>query len=326
MNLSNIKKKILFVMSVIVCVVLLIEMIPLFEHVNKEEVSNSNNWMSTIDDSKRLSDINIPGTHDSATQYIELPFFSRCQDLSIQQQLSAGIRYLDIRLAISGEKLKLMHDFTHASVSIMPFSNHLLLDDVLEDCYEFLEKNPTETIVFVVRHEYGNESKTEFQKILNAYIQENRENWYLGHEIPILKEARGKIVLMRRYEDEAHLMSEAGLPIGWGEDNEFFKVASYTQFDSYSLIVQDLYDRDYEEKWKAFSLLIDYLEKENTDDICINFLSTKGSFVVGHPYYYAHQLNRKFMNRKLHSHQKYGWIILDFADAKLARHIYESNG
>ena len=61
----------------------------------------SADWMADLDDGLRLNEIVLPGTHDSATQYVQLAFFSKCQALSIGEQLEAGYRYLDIRLGLS---------------------------------------------------------------------------------------------------------------------------------------------------------------------------------------------------------------------------------
>lgn len=75
--------------------------------------------MSSVDGNLKLNEINIPGTHDSATQYVKLALFSKCQCLNIKEQLDAGFRYLDIRLAVDNEKLKLVHGFTPAKQTII---------------------------------------------------------------------------------------------------------------------------------------------------------------------------------------------------------------
>ena len=55
--------------------------------------------------------------------------------------------------------------------------------------------------------------------------------------------------------------------------------------------------------------------------MAIHFLSTKGTATFGHPYRYARALNGKLMEREELS----GWIVVDFASAPLAEHIYEFN-
>lgn len=59
---------------------------------------SGNNWMSGIKDDTAISDISMPGTHDSGTQNVDLPIWSKTQNLSISEQLNIGVRYFDLRL------------------------------------------------------------------------------------------------------------------------------------------------------------------------------------------------------------------------------------
>lgn len=54
--------------------------------------------MENISKDTKLSELSIPGTHDSATQYLSLSPIFQCQDTDIQTQLENVYRYLDIRL------------------------------------------------------------------------------------------------------------------------------------------------------------------------------------------------------------------------------------
>jgi 1-phosphatidylinositol phosphodiesterase len=60
------------------------------------------NWMSRIDDSKKIVLINIPGTHDSAAYCMNRISFkcAKTQELTIAQQLEIGIRDFDISLIV----------------------------------------------------------------------------------------------------------------------------------------------------------------------------------------------------------------------------------
>ena len=60
----------------------------------------ADDWMAEIDGKTKLSNISLPGTHDSCTQFIGLSYVFRCQNSSIKAQLENGYRYLDIRLAL----------------------------------------------------------------------------------------------------------------------------------------------------------------------------------------------------------------------------------
>ena len=90
-----------------------------------ENSLNGKNWMSGIPDDRYLCEINLPGTHDSATaycknttdNYVQLlgrPVFNsgeyaRTQSLTLPEQLNAGVRYLDLRLSAKQGELLLCH-------------------------------------------------------------------------------------------------------------------------------------------------------------------------------------------------------------------------
>lgn len=102
------------------------------------------NWMIDIPDTTKISDITIPGTHDSCAFRVQYPFFSKCQSKTITKQLNSGIRYLDIRVEKDGERLKLVHDIADCK-NPENKREKLYLDDVISDCKSFLKQNPSET-------------------------------------------------------------------------------------------------------------------------------------------------------------------------------------
>ncbi|MFR6335633.1 MAG: hypothetical protein ACLUMN_05770 [Oscillospiraceae bacterium] len=103
------------------------------------------NWMSAVPDSTKLSNMSIPGTHDSCTQNVDMRYIFQCQDASIATQLKCGYRYLDMRLVLekrSGqETLVLKHNIARCKVSDSPFARTLTLADVLKDVYAFLDEH-----------------------------------------------------------------------------------------------------------------------------------------------------------------------------------------
>ncbi|MBQ9719672.1 MAG: hypothetical protein IJV64_03150, partial [Oscillospiraceae bacterium] len=192
-------------------------LIPLAERGDRTAVPGSADWMARLDDGLPLNRLDLPGTHDSATQYAQLAFFSRCQALSVGEQLEAGFRYLDVRLGEDAQtgRLKLMHGFTDCKTGAGPQSGPLYLDELLRQCYAFLAAHPTEAVVFAVKYEHGELTTAEFETLLDGYIRADEAYWLLDGAIPRLGEARGRLVLMRRYEDEAGLGSRAGIPLLW---------------------------------------------------------------------------------------------------------------
>lgn len=312
-------------LALILCAAAFLILVPLAESADRSPAAGSADWMARLDDSLPLSEINLPGTHDSATQYVQLAWFSKCQSLNVGEQLEAGYRYLDIRLGAEGKLLKLMHGFTNCKTSA--FGGALYLDGLLEQCYAFLDAHPTETVVFAVKQEHGDESVAVFQGLLDNYIQASPEYWLLTDTIPTLGEARGKLVLMRRYEDEAGLGAAAGIPLLWPNQNGYADTSlntAVTDEGSYRLWVQDRYEYDTEEKWTAFRAGLETNGAEE-GDIALHFLSTKGTAAYGHPYGFARKLNARLTQEPFPAGEKLGWIVVDYASPKLAAHIYETN-
>ena len=152
-------------LALILALAVMMYVIPAFEKVDKTPVRGASDWMKALPDDMPLTEVTLPGTHDSATEYVQLAFFSKCQALDIRGQLEAGYRYLDIRLS-DGEGMPLMHGFTNCTVNGWPWAKTLYLESVLENCYAFLEENPTETVLFCVKHEHGDASDSDFADAL----------------------------------------------------------------------------------------------------------------------------------------------------------------
>ena len=128
-----------------------------------------NNWMKNIPDEFLISEINLVGTHDSATQFISFRHLSRCQNKNIFDQLTMGIRFLDIRLKFDGEKLKLSHSFLTCKKTRNK-KEDLLFQDVFNACCLFLKENPTETILMSIKREAGKNEESTFDFFYKNYI------------------------------------------------------------------------------------------------------------------------------------------------------------
>ena len=312
-------------LALLLCLLLVLVAVPMTETGDKTEIPGSADWMADLSDDKRLCELVLPGTHDSGTQFVQLAFFSKCQARSIGQQLEAGFRYLDIRLGEdeSGE-LQLMHGFTRCKTGALTKSS-LKLDDVLAECCDFLDAHPTETVVFAVKQEHGAMSVAAFESLLDAAVRENESYWLLTDSMPTLGEARGKLVLLRRYEDAAGLGARAGIPFLWesqkGHDDASRNLAVENN-GSYDLLVQDRYEYGAEDKWNAFTAGMEAARDRGETDVALHFLSTKGTLAYGHPWYFAHDLNERLIRANLALD---GWVIVDFASAPLAERIYGCN-
>ena len=317
--------------AVLLLAALVLTVIPMTETVSPKTVEGSADWMGRLDGSLCLNEIILPGAHDSASQHVQLGFVTKCQALTIRELLDAGVRYLDIRLAVGPEdgngsrRMQLMHGFTKCRIGAMPWEQTLYLDRVLDQCVSFLKAHPTETVIFVVKHEYGSESTEEFQNLLNAALADRAEYCLLTDTLPTLEEARGKLVLFRRYADKAALGPAAGIHMDWKEQDgsgDLSKNTELNQIGSLRFWVQDRFCYKTEDKWTAFLAGLDCPDIQ-PGDVAIHFLSTKGTDGYGHPYGCAMDLNPLLAS--LPQDRLNGWIVVDFADAALCRHIWEAN-
>jgi 1-phosphatidylinositol phosphodiesterase len=108
-----------------------------------DERTSHRSWMRDIPDHARATTLNTAGTHGSCATGGPLGF-GKTQNLDLPDQLNAGIRFLDIRLAHYQDNLFVHHDVVHMKKT---YTN------VLKICISFLKHNPSETILMSVKNE-----------------------------------------------------------------------------------------------------------------------------------------------------------------------------
>ncbi|KAH8176080.1 phosphatidylinositol-specific phospholipase c, X domain-containing protein [Sarocladium implicatum] len=156
-----------------------------------------NAWMHELHDDWPLTVLSIPGTHNSPTCYTALPSV-RCQSVGVPEQLANGVRFMDIRVSAEpgSDDLALVHSAFPISLTGTKY-----LRDMLDDVYSFLEKNKSETVIMSLKREgTGKGTDADLCKALKtAYAGKKKERWWTDSNVPTLGQARGKIVLMRRF-------------------------------------------------------------------------------------------------------------------------------
>ena len=186
------------------------------------------NWMSLLPDGRYLSELNIPGTHDSATANVEGSWNASynkvaCQKYFIEQQLYAGVRALDLRTRWHGNDMVMVHgDFICHTPDHNNRSKNKTFRSVLDTVIEYLDKHPSEAVIVTLKIDSGNQDtgRQALINILNQYTTKRPDRFYCwtGEAFentpvaaqsrmtsPTLGQARGKIVLMTRVD-----MSGAG--------------------------------------------------------------------------------------------------------------------
>lgn len=280
-------------------------------------------WMAGLDGSRALSEINIPGTHDAATQYIFPAYFLQDQDTDFAAQLANGYRYLDVRVALSKDKseLVLIHAFGKCRTGAALFSPALRYESLCDTAAAFLDAHPGETVIFCVKPENSADDVSAVRTLIEARIAREPERWYTDNTIPTLDEARGKIVLCRRYE------GALGLDFDWADQGDATVLADpvgmHAINDGQTLYVQDRYHYAVADKWEAVRFTLEN-SRAGEDAFCLNFLSTAQG-KLPHPRSFAGDMNALFGDYALTQGKRYGVILFDFADAASARQVVESN-
>ncbi|MFE0652807.1 phosphatidylinositol-specific phospholipase C [Streptomyces sp. NPDC059534] len=144
-------------------------------------------WMGGHGDGTALQRLTIPGTHDSGARYGGP--WTECQNSTVAQQLDSGIRFLDIRCRVTGGSFAIHHGASY---------QNMMFGDVLVACRAFLAAHPSETVLMRVKQEYSEESDAVFRSVFDDYLDGRgwRSLFRIGAGLPLLGEARGRVVLL----------------------------------------------------------------------------------------------------------------------------------
>lgn len=303
------------------------------------------NWMEFLPDSCSIASLTVPGTHDSCTFGINeglikglpnevLAMFhtvtalavpiilglTKCQDLTIRQQLDLGIRFLDIRIQKSGNKLEAYHGGIRL---------HMNFSEILTECYRFLDLNKKETILLSVQNEGS--GKNPIKDLVEAEIKKNIKYWATQEKgtetiprttIPSLGQVRGKLLLIRRYSSDEDYGINAS---SWPDNSDYFE-RKINNIDE-KIEVQDAYKVatlfNIHTKWEKVEK---HFQRSTTHpdhkSLFLNFAS--GSSTGAYPYTVAYQgdgVTIKGVNSRMLEYlknnyykQKLGVIPLDFPE------------
>ncbi|QPW51649.1 hypothetical protein G9298_28720 (plasmid) [Bacillus thuringiensis] len=167
-------------------------------NVNQSVHYTNKDWMNYIPDSRRISELSIPGTHGSMALYGGiLGHILINQTMNLGIQFHSGIRYIDIRCRHYYNTFTIHHDFV--------FQDAYFDSDVLAPVISFLNQNPRETILMRVKEEYDPVGNTRaFGQTFESYWR-GREQYFWNPSNspdprnPTLGEVRGKIILLQDF-------------------------------------------------------------------------------------------------------------------------------
>ena len=274
-----------------------------------------NSWMSGLQDNISISKISIPGTHDSGAR-VDAPVVSgtaKTQDLSIAEQLNAGVRFLDIRCRHIDNAFTIHHGAIYQNLNF---------DDVLNACYTFLNSHPSETIIMSVKEEYDASNTTRsFEQTFDSYVQKNPSKWDLGANIPTLGAVRGKIKLLRRFSSG----TTNGINASPWADNTTFDINN----SGVQLNVQDYYKvTNNDDKWNGIFNLLNEAKNDTNGKLFVNFTSGYKPGIFGIPSIptVSNNINPRLKTFfQSNTHGSFGIMPIDFVNAELSELIVKTN-
>ncbi len=171
-------------------------------------------WMKEIPDDAKISELTIPGTHDSCTYQIKgigniFSYATKTQSWNLEEQMKAGLRYFDIRLRSINNTLRCYHG---------PIDLKQQFDSILNTTSSFLNKNKSETILMQIVSEYNDKNCTKsIEQMYEDYTKNYKEiiKEYDNINIPTLGEIRGKLFLIKIMKGSTSHISKFHIQNSW---------------------------------------------------------------------------------------------------------------
>ena len=247
-------------------------------------------WMKDIPDETKISEMTIPGTHDSCALFGIC--CARTQTWTLVEQMKAGIRYFDIRLRRINDTLRAYHAFVDQKDTF---------DKILRYAFDFLEKNPTETIMMEICSEYEPKNCTKsFIELYDEYTKSYFDKIvsYENKDIELGK-IRGKLLAIKVFEGRT-----SNIP-------NFFMQNEWTV--NIRCHINKKKRRIKENIHRAISI--------NNNKIFLNYLSASSDYFMMTPYTAATKCNEVVMRY----HGRLGIVVADYPGEDLIKHLIKQN-
>lgn len=162
------------------------------------EVSDYKKWMAGLDDKAFVCQVSIPGAHDACSSNFSgllasiYKGTSQTQSLEVPAMLDLGLRLFDLRPCVSGSKLHINHGIASTKYDF---------DPVMQQLCDYLDANPSEFCVVVIRHESeGDSNSSKFGDMLQTSLAKVKDHLVDFRPNLTVGEARGKILFISRDE------------------------------------------------------------------------------------------------------------------------------
>lgn len=301
-------------------------------HSNVSTETELTNWMSKIDDEKKINELSIPGTHNSGALYSVIDISGKCQDSNLYEQLQIGVRYFEFRLQYIQGSLHVMHGVSDES---------LTFDTSVKTLTDFLDSHPNEFLFVSVIDALIKEEGTDtegFEGYVRSAISSSDPNgrWVTDSSSwpNTVGEARGKIYQLSRYRDPTfgfdasyELDAEGQEVLKWPDysaaDSHTFDIAG----NNWNLHIQDYYRaNDLETKENEITACLDYVNGDK--EIKLNYTSAYivNSFPPSYVPSISAAVNEWILEELPKQSRPVGFLIGDFVTTKYTSAVIERNG
>lgn len=330
----------------------------------------SKNWLSRINERTRINCLAIPGTHDAAS-YSGAPMstgksmapLTITQQIDITQQLNAGVRVLDMRVAhveahSTGGWIRTKTDVP-AEVYMChgPIVFNTKLSEALASIKRWLGNHPSEFVAMIFQQQgtkpdlssdpLGKEKRRIVQIIKKIITDAFPGDWMYRpangtNDWPTVGELGKKVMVFSRLEDDFPGAFDLQ---AWGDNliskqydipktnlkvaiQDRYKEVTNTDFTK-EFNTKNWMSNDVREVNKAKWILFDKLRSQYNDDptLKINHLSHSCKAVTwNQPWKIGADINQRLKTSLENESKRYrGFVMIDDANAAICKSIIDSN-
>ncbi len=244
---------------------------PWFFVNSKTTIEDYSSWMSeTLDEETLIIEVKMLGAHDAFSHEIDISspvdeesadslmtgFIgrlikgfsirqSKTQVVCAQEQLTSGIRYLDMRLSYN-EKEETYYT-THNYFSSK-------LEEVLSEITSFLSDNPGEFIVLDIQHVYGVDynSADDFEEVYEYFEDSGILEYAITNDQQLLEitygditesKTKAGIIILSKFDtsNQYFFDYETNVRSNWANEDEFDKIISFLEDEKLSIMTSSYY-------------------------------------------------------------------------------------
>ncbi|XP_056439141.1 1-phosphatidylinositol phosphodiesterase [Gadus chalcogrammus] len=267
---------------------------PVYDDTPHPEFLNPS-WMSGLPDSSLLSEVTMPGTHN--TMAVFGGALAECQSWSLGSQLRAGVRFLDVRVRHVKGNLNIHHGVSYQRAHF---------GHVLQGVVDFLDEYPSETVLMRVKEELS--ETYDIYGAVVSYVHRYASWDMLWHSrlMPTMGQARGKLIILQDFHGP-----DLGMRYGSLDIADDWKVPSLRQVPK---------------KWQSVHKHLELAPVGNMAQMFLTY--TSGTGVFAYPSAVAKRINAQMCNYltgKTGKDHRFGVIIMDYPAAPIIQMIIDFN-